>query len=82
MIFSAALELAGRERDAYLESSCADDSSLRRDVELLLEQDADEEATTVLEACGLGRELLASEIAREHRSAEGHSSPDPEFVGP
>ena len=69
-IFLAASELAGGERQAYLESACADDSDLRASVDRML-------ATLDDAPSGLSR--AATNINLE---AFGGANADPETIGP
>ena len=73
--------MRGQSRDEFLARACAGDAQLRCEIDQLLQHDPGDDATTALDRCGMGRELLASDLAREYEAEPRDATPDPAFVG-
>src|SRR5437763_204305 len=77
-IFQAAVELTAEERAVFVESACAGDDELRREVESLIT--ADEQGLSFVDEPAV--QVAASLIATsEPELAEGHSIGHYEIVG-
>ena len=62
-VFKSALELPGSERDAFLDGVCARDEDLRREVEMLIEADAQADVFLEAPAIEAAGELLRNDLA-------------------
>jgi len=76
-LFGEARNLAGEARAAFLDEACAEDGSLRRDVERLLEHDSTSDGLDDDELIGRARGLLADAVMGDRGNRDL-----PETLGP
>ena len=76
-VYHSALAVEESRRSAFLEDTCTNDESLRREVESLLS--ADRDANAFLEIPAL--EVAAKKLARQSASDDGHSDDDLQLTG-
>ncbi len=79
-LFDAAVELATRDRDAFLERECGSDAELLREVRALLEYDR----TSAVDAAvsGGAAEALVAEVAGRMEPSDAAMADVPERIGP
>jgi eukaryotic-like serine/threonine-protein kinase len=76
-VYYSALAVEESRRSAFLEDTCTNDESLRREVESLLS--ADRDAKAFLEIPAL--EVAAKKLARQSASDDGHTDDDLQLTG-